>query len=78
MTQHTKGPWRYLPAARTVFDADGNEVALVLSTNARSDGAAIAALPELLALLVESQHSIGGDWRDRRDAAIAAATGTPT
>lgn len=28
---------------------------------------------ELLALLVESQTSIGGDWRQRRDAAIAKA-----
>ncbi|WP_414613948.1 hypothetical protein [Stenotrophomonas muris] len=35
----------------------------------------IAAAPELLALLVESQRSIGGDWRERRDAAIAKATG---
>jgi hypothetical protein len=34
-----------------------------------------AAAPELLALLIESQHSIGGDWRARRDAAIAKATG---
>lgn len=35
-----------------------------------------AAAPELLALLIESQHSIGGDWRARRDAAIAKATGS--
>lgn len=35
----------------------------------------IAAAPELLALLIESQDSIGGDWRERRDAAIAKATG---
>jgi hypothetical protein len=33
-----------------------------------------AAAPDLLALLVESQTSIGGDWRERRDAAIAKAT----
>jgi hypothetical protein len=31
----------------------------------------IAAAPKLLALLIESQESIGGDWRDRRDAVIA-------
>ena len=30
---------------------------------------------ELLALLVESQTSVGGDWRARRDAAIQRATG---
>ena len=30
---------------------------------------------ELLALLVESQTSIGGDWRARRDAAIRKARG---
>jgi hypothetical protein len=35
----------------------------------------IAAAPELLKLLVESQEYIGGDWRDRRDAAIAKVTG---
>lgn len=35
----------------------------------------IALAPDLLALLVESQSSIGGDWRERRDAAIAKATG---
>jgi hypothetical protein len=34
-----------------------------------------AASPELLMLLIESQESIGGDWRARRDAAIARATG---
>lgn len=33
------------------------------------------AAPELLALLIESQQDIGGDWRQRRDAAIAKATG---
>lgn len=36
----------------------------------------IAAAPELLALLEESQHFIGGDWRERRDAAIAKSKGT--
>ena len=35
----------------------------------------IAVAPDLLALLVESQENIGGDWRERRDAAIAKATG---
>lgn len=35
----------------------------------------MAAAPDLLTLLVESQSSIGGDWRERRDAAIAKATG---
>lgn len=34
----------------------------------------IEAAPELLALLIESQQSIGGDWRERRDAAVAKAT----
>jgi hypothetical protein len=36
----------------------------------------IAAAPKLLALLIESQESIGGDWRDRRDAVIAELTET--
>lgn len=35
----------------------------------------MAAAPELLALLIESQENIGGDWRERRDAAIAKAMG---
>lgn len=34
-----------------------------------------AAAPELLALLIESQESIGGDWRARRDAAIEKVSG---
>lgn len=33
------------------------------------------AAPDLLALLIESQDNISGDWRDRRDAAVAKATG---
>lgn len=34
-----------------------------------------AAAPELLLLLLDSQENIGGDWRARRDAAIAKALG---
>lgn len=34
-----------------------------------------AAGPQMLALLKESQTSIGGDWRERRDAIIAKAEG---
>lgn len=32
------------------------------------------AAPEMLALLIESQASIGGDWRERRDAIITKLT----
>lgn len=32
------------------------------------------AAPNLLALLIESRTYIGGDWRERRDAAIVKAT----
>ena len=35
----------------------------------------MAAAPDLLSLLLESQSSIGGDWRQRRDTALANATG---
>lgn len=35
----------------------------------------MASAPDLLALLIESQTSIGGDWRERRDAAVAKALG---
>lgn len=34
-----------------------------------------ATAPKLLALLLESQANIGGDWRVRRDAAIMEALG---
>ena len=37
-----------------------------------------SAPSELLTLLVESQDSIGGDWRVRRDAAVAKALAAPT
>lgn len=32
-----------------------------------------ASHQRLVTLLAESQHSIGGDWRDRRDAALESA-----
>lgn len=35
----------------------------------------IETAPDMLALLVESQDGIGGDWRDRRDAVVAKALG---
>lgn len=35
----------------------------------------IISAPEMLALLIESQTGIGGDWRERRDAIVAKARG---
>lgn len=43
-----------------------------------ADAHLISAAPDLLQLLIESQTSIGGDWRERRDAAVAKATGKST
>ena len=40
----------------------------------RVNASLIISAPDLLALLLESQESIGGDWRARRDAAIVKAT----
>ena len=37
--------------------------------------ALISSANELLQMLIESQESIGGDWRERRDALISKATG---
>lgn len=69
------GPWTYDRLSRVVKDADGYDVAVVLSLSHRNDGPVLAAAHELLMLLIESQASIGGTWRARRDAAITKATG---
>lgn len=37
----------------------------------------IAAAPELFELLKESQETIGGDWRERRDKILDKAAGKP-
>jgi hypothetical protein len=42
---------------------------------AKNDALLIATAPDMFALLVESQSSIGGDWRERRDAVVAKAGG---
>lgn len=39
---------------------------------------AVTVNKELLALLVESQDGIGGDWRARRDAAVSKAQAAPS
>lgn len=72
--QHTPGPWSRHHQSNSIKGSPG----FVGSLNdvAPADAALLIAAPELLALLVESQHSIGGDWRARRDAAIAKATGS--
>ena len=48
---------------------------ITMTFNSLANARLIAVAPDLLALLVESQENIGGDWRERRDAAIAKATG---
>jgi RNA polymerase subunit RPABC4/transcription elongation factor Spt4 len=75
MSKHTPGPWSC--ADNEVRDEWG-VVAIVVSVERRADARFIATAPDLFALLVESQTSIGGDWRKRRDALIAKATGGAT
>ena len=88
--QHTPGPWKWVgddlesqhvgaPNYGAVLEREvdcgmwcqGGVARLVISD---ADRALIAAAPKLLALLIESQEHIGGDWRERRDAAIREAT----
>ena len=86
--KHTPGPWRAhsvfinnapnrMIVQRAVWGginvADCGEVSDETAANARL----IAAAPELLKLLKESQDSIAGDWRARRDALLARID-TPT
>ena len=86
--KHTAGPWEAsgnlvrsamhqpegLPRGVQICECrDG--YFLPHTEEAKSNACLIAVSPELLELLVESQTSIGGDWRERRDALIAKATG---
>jgi len=89
--KHTKGPWRAIYrgfdqdanwVSRIPYAIErvvGGAVAPIADVcdqpQAEANAALLAAAPELLALLIESQDSIGGDWRERRDAAVAKATG---
>jgi len=81
----TEGPWQR-DKYGSVIAPDGEKVAFrgvtimcsgsfdrIAEAEANTD--LVAAATELLALLVESQTSIGGDWRQRRDIAIAKARG---
>jgi hypothetical protein len=87
-TKHTPGPWvrrgadTYRWQIETVGDVRKATVIARITTPSKggpdaSDANAnlIAAAPDMLALLIESQANIGGDWRERRDAAIKKARG---
>lgn len=85
MAKHTPGPWIWGDAYRGLYGAGPNNTVLdhaayegmwvAYGPSMDANALLISAAPELLALLVESQESIGGDWRKRRDALIAKATG---
>lgn len=83
MNKHTPGPWIMnndqtevgigklsIEAANEYFIAQVDE-----GMNQQANAKLIAAAPDLLQLLIESQDNIGGDWRARRDSAIAIAMG---
>jgi hypothetical protein len=84
--KHTPGPWKVVPTGYTgrasakyviVPEYGARAVAHIKHSTVspmQANARLIAEAPELLALLIESQHSIGTDWRARRDAAIAKAT----
>lgn len=90
-TKHTPGPWTvtkvapdkypsgYRASVYYAIKANGSRIAQTsgehMTQDAEANARLIAAAPELLALLIESQSDIGGDWRERRDALIAKSTG---
>lgn len=81
--KHTPGPWNVGVTSDAgevdIIAADGWFVAVACDSagdgDTETNAHLIAAAPEMLDLLVESQTSIGGDWRERRDAAIKKARG---
>jgi hypothetical protein len=66
-TKQITAPWT-INESNAIKDEFGITVAMAADPVAR-------VIPEMLALLIESQSSIGGDWRQRRDAIVAKATG---
>jgi hypothetical protein len=82
--RHTPGPWRVHADGETVFSESPIHRVANCTTKSvglyqrqrRANARLIAAAPELLELLQESQISIGGDWRERRDSLVARIEGT--
>jgi hypothetical protein len=74
---HTPGPWIVHTQGNTLCQDGAPISGFVCGLNdvAPANVLLLKAAPNLLALLIESQDSIGGDWRQRRDAAIKEATG---
>lgn len=82
-TKFTPGEWRAELVGVSSAGPEGENVYEITNGHQRiaeyvaeCDAPLLAAARELLALLIESQESIGGDWRERRDALIAKATGS--
>ena len=85
MSKHTPGPWLTdgdeIPSnySRSALSVWLRRISPEMNHSARwreylANERLAAAAPTMLALLIESQTNIGGDWRDRRDAVIALAT----
>ena len=72
MSKETISPAPWHDNGNEIVDGNGKVIGGAFSNE---DGTLMAAAPELLALLVESQSFIGGDWRERRDAVVAKVTG---
>lgn len=81
--QRTPGPWRFVNADRSVKDADGFDVAVVLSPNPRNDGPLISEAPNLLKAAKEfiahlERVGIPNDDEPFVDALIAAVSRATT
>jgi hypothetical protein len=82
-SKHTPGPWHInldqIDCGDDKLSIEADEEYFIAQVDSgmyqEANARLIAAAPELLALLIESQENIGGDWRSRRDAVIAKATG---
>ena len=70
---HTPGPW-VIQDDEVYSQPAYQSICIVLcSDRGPANARLIAVAPELAALLIESQHNIGGDWRARRDATLTKA-----
>ena len=89
MSGYTKGPWKLdkedtsergeytPPQVFSIADIDNPKIVCTLAVRNGvteiDNGKLIACAPEMAEMLMESRDSIGGDWRDRREALLKKA-----